>query len=86
MTEIFRKSGKKCYSKLLRPGDTFLIKLLSTQGVNDLGVIWKGLGILFRMVCISSASREFENFTGLPSIYGPVPPEVHWSVKASTAW
>ena len=29
---------------------------------------WKGLGILFRMVCKSLASREFENFTGLPTL------------------
>ena len=47
MTEIFRKSGKKYCSKLLRPGDTFLIKLLSPQRVNDLGVIGKVLASTF---------------------------------------
>ena len=47
MTEILRKSGKKCCSKLLRPGDTFLIKLLSLQRVNDLGFIGKVLASAF---------------------------------------
>ena len=35
MTELLRKSENKILLKLLRSGGTFLIKLLSVQGVNN---------------------------------------------------
>ena len=86
MTEIFRKSEKKCCSKLLRPGDTFLIKLLSTQGVNDLGVIGKVLASSFEWYVYRQHPESLKISLATLGIYGPVPPEVHWSVKASNAW